>query len=406
MSTEELNNKRTTAAPESDSPAKKVKVDSSSSADDLKIEQITSATGERVLDFPVHHVEKFLDGKEDVTAHEAECKLIAQCLKQYGLLVVRDPRVSETDNDNFLNMMEEYFEQPREERLKDIRPELHYQVGATPNDTEHARPHCDKFDKLLDDDKPLTLCPPEVDPKWRFFWRVGPRPETTQFAQLNAPQVLPAKFPQWKEQMDLWGGKLIATVQTVAKMAAHGMGLKPDAFTSLMQNGPHLLAPTGSDLYKHGKGTVFANFHYDLNFMTIHGRSRFPGLFVWTREGKKVMVKVPPGCLLLQAGKQFEWLTGGEVLAGFHEVVVCDATVAAVEKAKAAGKSRWRISSTLFSHIASDNTLQPLDVFANAERLEKYPPTLAGQQVQNELEMIKLGKRAEPQNTESTETTA
>jgi isopenicillin N synthase-like dioxygenase len=54
--------------------------------------------------------------------------------------------------------------------------------------------------------------------------------------------------------------------------------------------------------------------------MTIHGKSRFPGLFIWTREGKRVPVKVPDGCLLVQAGKQFEYLTAGHVLAGFHEV--------------------------------------------------------------------------------------
>jgi isopenicillin N synthase-like dioxygenase len=72
----------------------------------------------------------------------------------------------------------------------------------------------------------------------------------------------------------------------------------------------------------------------DLNFMTIHGKSRFPGLYVWTREGVKMPVKMPEGCLLIQAGKQFEWLTGGHVLAGFHEVVVSPATLEAVAKAK------------------------------------------------------------------------
>ena len=34
--------------------------------------------------------------------------------------------------------------------------------------------------------------PPGADPKWRFFWRLGPRPERTQFAELNAEPVIPA----------------------------------------------------------------------------------------------------------------------------------------------------------------------------------------------------------------------
>jgi hypothetical protein len=63
-----------------------------------------------------------------------------------------------------------------------------------------------------------------------------------------------------------------------------------------------LLAPTGSDLKKFEVGTIFAGYHYDLNFMTIHGKCAFPGLFIWTREGKKSTVKVPTGCLILQSG--------------------------------------------------------------------------------------------------------
>lgn len=63
-----------------------------------------------------------------------------------------------------------------------------------------------------------------------------------------------------------------------------------------------------------------AGFHYDLNFLTLHGKSRYPGLFVWLRDGSRVEVRVPSGCLLVQAGKQLEWLTGGAVKAGVHEV--------------------------------------------------------------------------------------
>lgn len=66
-----------------------------------------------------------------------------------------------------------------------------------------------------------------------------------------------------------------------------------------MIGGPHLLAPTASDLDKYEVGTAFAGFHYDLNFITIHGKSRYPGLFLWTREKKKLAVKIPDGCLLL-----------------------------------------------------------------------------------------------------------
>jgi isopenicillin N synthase-like dioxygenase len=115
--------------------------------------------------------------------------------------------------------------------------------------------------------------------------------------------------------------KMLDGLLAVAEMAATGFDMPPDTFTSKMKYGPHLLAPTGSDLGTFGTlGTVLAGYHYDLNFLTIHGKSRFPGLCIWLRDGTKVLVRVPDGCLLLQAGKQMEYLTGGHVLAGFHEV--------------------------------------------------------------------------------------
>lgn len=56
-----------------------------------------------------------------------------------------------------------------------------------------------------------------------------------------------------------------------------------DAFSSRMSGGPHLLAPTGSDLVKHGgAGTVLAGFHYDLNFITV---SSLLGLCCWGFTG-------------------------------------------------------------------------------------------------------------------------
>jgi isopenicillin N synthase-like dioxygenase len=333
----------------------------------------------------------FLNRQNGSARWESDCKKISELLHEYGILIIKDPRVAEVENENFINLLERYYEQPESVRSSDVRKEVFYQVGVTPSGIEKARDHCARIAQLEPNEKPLTICPPERDPKSRFFWRMGERPEKTEFPGLNAAPVIPSAFPEWEKVMNRWGDLMLQSVHTVVEMAAVGFGFPVDQFTKMMKFGPHLLAPTASDLATDGaQGTVFANYHYDLNFITIHGRSRFPGLFVWTRHGKKIQVKVPPNCLLLQAGKQFEWLTGGEVLAGFHEVVVVQDTLAAVERAKKEGRSLWRISSTLFGHIASDQTLQPLGKFSNADTLKKYPPTKAGVQVQQELELIKL----------------
>ena len=188
-----------------------------------------------------------------------------------------------------------------------------------------ARSHKEKLAalNLAPEDTPLSPLEPILDAKWRFMWKVGQRAEG---ASDDFPAVIPQQYPDWELKMNTWGDKLLSAVYTVAEMAAVGMGVEKTTFTSRMQGGAHLLAPTGSDLHKNDIGAVFAGFHYDISFMTIHGKSRYPGLYVWTRDWKKKAVKIPEGCLLLQSGTSFEHITGGYVLSGFHEVVYTEAT--------------------------------------------------------------------------------
>ena len=165
---------------------------------------------------------------------------------------------------------------------------------------------------------------------------------------------------------------------------------------------PHLLAPTSSDLNKYGKeDTILAGFHTDLNFLTIHGRSRYPGLNIWARNtGARIPVKIPPGNhLLVQAGKQIEHITGGLIKAGFHEVVVNKATLEAMERRtrETPERPQIRISSTLFWHLNSDHDLTPLpELVEKAQKVRadqfnigrdegeeaEYRPMKVGEQVQ------------------------
>ena len=160
---------------------------------------------------------------------------------------------------------------------------------------------------------------------------------------------------------------------TVAEMAAVGMGFERNIFTKMLDGGQHKLAPTGSDLVKYNVGTIFAGHHYDFNFLTIHGKSRYPGLFAWLRTGEKFTVQVPEGHLLLQAGKQFEWLTGGYINCGFHEVIYTEKVEEQKKKALEGNRIPWRVSSTLFSHLRWDVMMKPMGKFANENSNKLYP---------------------------------
>lgn len=191
-------------------------------------------------------------------------------------------------------------------------------------------------------------------------------------------------------------------VEGLTEMAAIGLGLPGGTFKDAGRYGPHLLAPTASDLVKYGeKDTILAGFHTDLNFLTIHGRSRYPGLHIWARNtGKRIAVKIPKGnYLLVQAGKQLEHITGGLIKAGFHEVVVNEKTVDVINARKEQFPDRplVRISSTFFWHLNSDHDLVPIPELAEkakAVRAEQfnlgkdegeeveYPAMKVGEQVQ------------------------
>lgn len=74
------------------------------------------------------------------------------------------------------------------------------------------------------------------------------------------------------------------------------------------------------------------------------------------------------------------------MIAGFHEVVISETTTRVIAEKKAAGKSLWRISSTLFGHIQSDQILEPLGQFRNPDTISKFPPIVAGDQVTKSAE--------------------
>lgn len=75
------------------------------------------------------------------------------------------------------------------------------------------------------------------------------------------------------------------------------------------------------------------------------------------------------------------------------QVICSEDTLLALQKAKAQGSSMWRVSSTVFGHIASDQVLTPLGHFATPQVAQEYPAVDAGKFVQQELEAIKLKQR-------------
>ena len=109
------------------------------------------------LELPVVEFSAFFSKDENPVAYASECMKAAAAFRDYGAVAVRDPRVCFEDNETFLTMMENYFgmsDGVRGDYIDDVvemlslkyccihidaRPNLHYQVGVTPNNVERAR---------------------------------------------------------------------------------------------------------------------------------------------------------------------------------------------------------------------------------------------------------------------------
>ncbi|GJJ13360.1 hypothetical protein Clacol_007612 [Clathrus columnatus] len=368
-----------------------------------------------IATLPIIDLDVFLLSTDD-KQRISECEKAADALIRYGALILHDSRVEEEDNSKFLDLLEDYFAQPIELLEQDVHPELHYQIGATLENTEKPKcavhePCLNVIKRLEPSERPLDISGHNTDPKSRFFWRMTiPPPYETAFPSINSPNVVPKAFKgRWEDVLGKWGSTMKQAVNDLARMTAVGLGLEQTFFSEAAKYGPHILAPTASNLEKHGKkNTILAGFHTDLNFLTIHGRSRYPGLNIWARNtGKRIPVVFPKEgkFLLVQAGKQLEHITGGLIKAGYHEVVVNDATLAAMARRAESHPDRpqIRISSTFFYHLSSDYDLIPItrltekaaehdsgQLLGFDEERTIYEPIKVGQQVQNELKHIAL----------------
>ena len=227
------------------------------------------------LSLPEINIGKYLNKQ---SGWEAECKLVAQCLHETGVLQVKDPRVNEEDNKVFIRQMEEYFYKESKSyyqgiKSKNFKPEYAYQVGPTPEYVEKARSHCDRFKDYPQQHKPVTECPPVYDSKWRFFWTVGERDPEQDKDMLMYDNIIPDGFSNWASTMDKWGYHMLHACEITAEMAAIGLGLDKHTLTEKMKFAGHLLAPTGSDLGKFDINDIFAGVHYGKYFIF---RSKFP----------------------------------------------------------------------------------------------------------------------------------
>jgi hypothetical protein len=114
-----------------------------------------------MLTLPVIDFDKYNARDKNKDEYRLECDKVAQALHKYGVCVVRDPRVKESDNNRFLDMMERYFE--ISDGIRDARPEYAFQVGVTPEFTgQCTRSHASPLSSLFRAYSSLLSSPPSL----------------------------------------------------------------------------------------------------------------------------------------------------------------------------------------------------------------------------------------------------
>ena len=73
-------------------------------------------------------LKELVNGDASLQANMLLAKRVLQDLRQTSCLVVKDPRVPFEKNKAFLDLMEDYFDRPEQDKLADVRPDRHFQV--------------------------------------------------------------------------------------------------------------------------------------------------------------------------------------------------------------------------------------------------------------------------------------
>lgn len=313
-----------------------------------------------------------------------------QTFAELGVICLRDSRVTPPIQRRFRRTMVDIHSASAEQRsLMMGRKESGFQYGMTPPNTEHPLDHSEWVATLRSEHQPLTV-PGRADPKSRFMWAIGKRPRFSRWPRLNVGAKIPEQFRDVAEPLTVWGECMLDAGRDILRIVATGLGLAQDRLANMLEKGPHILGPTGSDFSDVELGTVLAGLHYDFNMVTIHGQTNIRALICWTRGGQPFLVEVPDGCLLAQAGKSLEWMTGGHFNAGKHEVLVTPESLEDATAIQARGEPAIRVSSSLFVHLATRHVMRPIAGNTSSEACQKHPSLYGGHYETIELANIGL----------------
>jgi isopenicillin N synthase-like dioxygenase len=309
---------------------------------------------------------------------------------EYGLVTIAGHDLATDAVDACHNDFVAFCQQPEAAKAPYNLPEIWYQRGWTPPNTEAA--------VVAQGQKDFKEC-------WFSAPYAGDPEVTSLFPELFPDNVWPPQPATFRDHHTGVGRKLHGVGEVLLRGCERALGLDAGTFDELTRGAAHLtrsllyLPVSAEDI---AAGVLWGEEHTDFNLLTVLAGGRFydldgkpaakpddrSGLYLRTRptaehpRGRMVPGRAPAGHLVAQVGQQLEILTGGVLLATPHVI-------------KTPATPGWARSSIAhFVHVHPMKPLLPLPPFRTPEAVEAYrPPVLAGTYAIKTLVDIALAPR-------------
>jgi isopenicillin N synthase-like dioxygenase len=316
---------------------------------------------------------------EDLRAGGARRDVAAAAIREafgrYGLIYIRSHGIDPGLLDRYYDVFLALTGRSDAEKRPLARPDIWFQRGWTPPNTEHAVAAGGQPDF-----KECYFAAPEA----------GDPEAASLHPQIYAENLWPEGIPGFAETYLEMGRALHAAGVELLRGCAVALGLEDNTFVNAVEGGPHVtraLRYLPLDAAQADAGILWGEEHTDFNLLTLLPGGRFldaagvrcpppdpgSGLYLRTRStpdepgGTMIRGAVPAGCIIAQVGQELEILTGGAFLATPHVITA----------PKTPGYAR--LSCAHFVHLHPLETLFPLEPFRTPETVRAYaPPVLAG----------------------------
>jgi isopenicillin N synthase-like dioxygenase len=315
----------------------------------------------------------------DLLAGDAEAQArvagaIAVGFGQYGLVYVSGHPVGRPEVLDLYDRFLEVLQRPASEKATWGGPEIWYQRGWTPPNTEQA-----------------VIAGGEPDFKECYFAAPEPLDPVCVrcYPEVYADNVWPEGAEAFRDGMLGVGHQLHEIGLRLLGACERALQVDAGAITDKTRGAAHVTRllkylPLSAEQATADKRVLWGEEHTDFNVLTLlpggcfyrdgqrGGRpERSGGLFLRTRPssehptGQLLPGRPPEGCLVAQVGQQLEVLTGGRYLATPHGIVAPD-------------EPGWiRTSIAHFVHLGGRERVEPLPAWLG-ESDAYLPPVLAG----------------------------